>query len=84
MTCLLIMMMTGLFQSLSAQVTVKGVVKDNKGNPVPGASIAIKDSYDGGTTDSSGKYSFKTSEKGEQLLQITSIGFKPFEQTIKL
>ncbi len=84
MNCLLILVMTGLFQSLSAQVTVKGVVKDNKGNPVPGASIAIKDSYDGGTTDSSGKYSFKTSEKGEQLLQITSIGFKPFEQTIKL
>jgi hypothetical protein len=81
---LLLLMMTGLFQSLSAQITVKGVVKDNKGNPVAGASISIKDSYDGGTTDSSGKYSFKTSEKGDHLLQISSIGFKPFEQTIKL
>jgi hypothetical protein len=79
---LLIMMV--FFQSLPAQVTVKGVVKDNKGNPVAGASIAIKDSYDGGTTDSSGNYSFKTFEKGEHLLQISSIGYKLFEQTIKL
>ena len=31
---------------LSAQVTIKGIVKDNKDKPVPGASIAIKDSYD--------------------------------------
>jgi vitamin B12 transporter len=81
---LLILIMIGLFQNLSAQVAVKGIVKDNKGNPVSGASIAIKDSYDGGTTDSSGKYSFKTFEKGEHLLQISSIGYKPFEQTIRL
>ena len=87
----LIFMITGLFQSLSArlippqrELTVKGTVKDHKGNPVAGASIAIKDSYDGGTSDSSGKYSFKTSEKGDHLLQISSIGYKPVEQTIKL
>lgn len=79
----LFLIISGLFQTLSAQVTVKGIVKDNKGNPVAGASISIKDSYDGGTTDSSGKYSFKTFEKGEHMLQITSIGYKSFEQTIK-
>jgi hypothetical protein len=82
--CLLIFVWIGFLQSLTAQVTIKGVVKDNKGNPVAGASIAIKDSYDGATTDSTGKYSFKTFEKGEHLLQISSIGYKLFEQTIKL
>ncbi len=84
MTALLIFFVTGSVRSLSAQVTIKGVVKDHKGNPVAGASIAIKDSYDGGTTDSSGRYSFKTFEKGDHLLQITSIGYKPVEQNIKL
>ncbi|MGH2552119.1 MAG: TonB-dependent receptor [Chitinophagaceae bacterium] len=68
---------------MNAQVTIKGVVKDNKGNPVAGASIAIKDSYDGGTSDSTGKFSFKTFEKGKQLLQISSIGFKTLEQVIQ-
>ncbi len=80
----LFLMVSGLFQTISAQVIVKGIVKDNKGNPITGASISIKDSYDGGTSDSSGRYSFKTFEKGEHILQITSIGYKTFEQSIKL
>ena len=80
----LFLLVTGLFQSLSAQVTVKGIIKDNKSKPVSGVSISIKDSYDGSTSDSAGKYSFKTTEKGEQLLVIRSIGYKLLEQKIKL
>jgi vitamin B12 transporter len=71
-------------QTLTAQTTVKGTVKDNKGKPVSGASISIKDSYDGATSDSTGNYSFKTMEKGSQLLLISYIGYKPVEQIIKL
>jgi hypothetical protein len=67
-----------------AQATIKGVVKDNKSKPVAGVSISLKDSYDGATTDSSGRFSFKTSEKGEQTLVASSIGYRPFEQKIKL
>ena len=75
---------TFLLQAVTAQVTIKGVVKDNKNNPVAGASIAIKDSYDGATSDSLGRYSFKTFEKGTQLLIVSNIGFKSFEQQLKL
>ena len=80
----MILLSVTLFQAAKGQVTVKGVIKDNKSKAVAGVSISIKDSYDGGTTDSTGKYSFKTTEKGEQLLVISSIGYKPIEQTIKL
>lgn len=73
-----------LSTSLHAQVIIKGVVKDAKNNPVPGASVAIRNSYDGGTTDSTGKFSFKTTEKGEQVIEISSIGFKTFEQPVKI
>jgi len=69
---------------LLAQVTIKGVIKDNKAKPVAGVSISIKDSYDGGTTDSTGKYSFKTTDKGEQVLLISSIGYKSIEQKVNL
>jgi vitamin B12 transporter len=72
--------LTGAF----AQSIIKGVVKDAKGHPMAGVSIAIKDSYDGGATDSTGKFSFKTTEKGDQVLVITSIGYKPVEQAVKL
>ena len=81
---LTILLLVGLLQAASAQVTIKGILKDNKGKPVAGASISVKDSYDGGTSDSTGKYSFRTSEKGEQLLVISSIGYKTIEQKISL
>lgn len=63
---------------------IRGTVKDTKGQAVAGASIAIKDSYDGATADSSGRFAFTTSEKGEQVLQVTAVGYKPFEQKIQV
>ena len=66
------------------QVTISGKIKDNKGRPVPGASIAIKDSYDGSTSDSTGRFHFKTTEKGAHLLTVSSIGYRPFEQAITI
>ena len=74
-----------LFNLISyAQTTVSGSVKSSKGQAISGASISIKDSYDGGTSDSLGNYKFKTSEKGEKLLVTSSIGYKITEQKINL
>jgi vitamin B12 transporter len=81
---ILILVVLLISEKTFGQTLIKGTVKDGKGKPVAGASIAIKDSYDGATSDSSGNFSFKSFEKGEQLLTITNIGYKPFEQTIKL
>ena len=39
---------------------------DSKNNPLAGASIILKDTYDGTTTDSSGYYNFETYEKGRR------------------
>ena len=69
---------------MAGQVTaIKGVVKDNKGNPVAGASISIRDSYDGATADSAGRYAFRTSEKGSLTLVFSNIGYKSQEQVIQ-
>ncbi len=67
-----------------AQIIISGFVKDNKGAAIPSATISIKDSYDGSTTDSTGKFSFKTMDKGEQIILISAIGYKPFEQKLTL
>ncbi|WP_205508688.1 TonB-dependent receptor [Longitalea arenae] len=72
------------FLAASAQTTISGKVKDQKGRPVQGASITIKDTYDGATTDSLGVYRFNTSERGAQTLLATSIGFKLQEQKITI
>ena len=68
----------------NAQVKISGNIKDNKGNAIIGASISIKNSYDGATSDSSGLYTFKTTEKGTQVLVFSSIGFKEIEQPITI
>ena len=67
-----------------AQTKVSGKVIDNKKSPLAGVSIALKDSYDGATTDSLGNYSFTSTEKGEQIITATSTGYKPFEEKINI
>jgi vitamin B12 transporter len=68
---------------LIAQVTISGKVSDKK-TPLSGVSIALKDTYDGAITDSLGRFSFKTTEKGQHILIVSSIGYKPFEQSITI
>ena len=66
-----------------AQTTVSGqVVKNNK--PLYGVSIVLKNTYDGATTDSIGKYSFTTTEKGEQTLEFTLSGYTAVNKKIIL
>lgn len=68
----------------SAQTPVSGLVLDNHKKPVAGVSIAIENSYDGATTDSLGKFSFTSYEKGSHKILVTSSGYKSFEQLIDL
>jgi len=69
---------------MHSQVTIKGKVKDTKGKPVPGTTVSIKDSYDGGMVDSLGNYKFSTTEKGAHVLVVTSIGYKTVELSITI
>jgi len=67
-----------------SQVTIQGKIKDNKGKPVGGASVSIKDTYDGAVADSLGNYKFSTMEKGEQIFTVTNIGYRSYEQKITI
>jgi hypothetical protein len=80
LTTLLVLLLT--LTTLNAQITISGKLKDNKGKPVPGASISLKDSYDGTVADSSGNYKFTTTEKGEFIFIVSNVGYKPYEQKL--
>jgi len=69
---------------LTAQTTITGTVKDGKGHPIRGASVTIKDSYDGATVDSLGNFRFQTTEKGTFTLVTTNIGYNPVEEPVSL
>src|SRR5688572_24154564 len=81
--CLFLFLFLGTQSLLLSQTTISGKVSDKK-NPLVAVSITLKDTYDGANSDSTGKYSFKTSEKGEFLLIATSVGYRPFEQKVTL
>ncbi len=81
--CLLLLLQVCIL-SLYSQVTISGRLKDNKGRPIPGVSIAIKDSYDGTIVDSSGNYKFSTTETGEHIISITNVGYKTIEEKITI
>lgn len=83
-TFLLMLILLCYGSAAFSQTAIKGVVTGPKSKPLPGVSISIKDSYDGATTDSLGRYSFTTTETGDQVLQASAIGYRPFSQTIKL
>ncbi len=65
-----------------AQVKISGKITDKKNKPVAGASISLKDTYDGSTSDSTGNFNFVTTEKDSQILVITCVGYKGTEQKI--
>ena len=67
-----------------SQIKISGKVKDGKGRPVPGASISVKNSFDGATSDSSGNYSFNSSDTGMQTLTVSSVGYRPIEVTLQM
>ena len=78
------LLLTVLVFSVKAQVKISGKVLDNKSKPLAGVSIVLKNTYDGATTDSSGNFSFTTTEKGEQVIEASSSGYRTFEQKITI
>ena len=58
---------------------VSGKVYDKKGKPVAGASIAVKDSYDGATADSVGHFAFNATDTGEVIIMISALGYREQE-----
>jgi hypothetical protein len=79
---LFIMMFWALM--VKAQTPVSGTVTDNKGKAILGASLTLKDSYDGATSDSLGRFSFTTTEKGDFILVVSAVGYKGVEENVNL
>lgn len=82
MYTLIIAFVTGFIQLNEAQTRISGQLKDTKNQPVPFASVSIENTIDGTTTDSLGRFSFKTREKGKRVLMGTYIGYETKKDTI--
>lgn len=79
-TATILFLVTGVF----SQTLISGKVKDGKGHPIPGASVSVKNSFDGATSDSTGKYQFNSSDTGTQTLTVSSVGYRPIDVTLQM
>lgn len=71
------------FASLSAQI-VRGKITGTNNEPLRGANIFLKGSYDGSTTDTSGKFEFHTSITDTAYMLVSHIGYENYEISIIL
>ncbi|HBS87772.1 MAG: hypothetical protein A2W91_11345 [Bacteroidetes bacterium GWF2_38_335] len=71
------------YSLLASAVYVKGVVRDNNGDPLPYASVYVKNSTYGTTTNFKGEY-FLELKPGSYLLVFSFIGYETIEKNISL
>lgn len=64
-----------LGQQAISQTVISGVVKDNKGETLPGVNITLVGSYDGATSNGKGEYSFETDAKDSITLRASYTGY---------
>ncbi len=63
---------------LIAQSLVSGRVTQKNGEPISGANIYLEGTYDGASSDESGRFQFTTEEVGVQTLVVSFVSYEPF------
>ena len=64
------------FALTQAQTKITGVLKSTKGTPIANANILLKNTYDGTSTDSIGRFAFSTTETGLKTLLFSALNFE--------
>src|SRR3982750_1024088 len=72
-TLLVVLLVSGCLFAFGQTGTVKGVVKDGQGLPLPGATVVIKGTNQAASTDLNGKYTIKA--ESTATLVFSFIGF---------
>lgn len=70
--------------TINGQTVISGKVTDRRGEILVGASVSLKGSYDGATTDTLGNFSFKTRKKDSVTIAASYLGYETEMQRILL
>jgi len=65
-----------IFLFAQAQIKISGTVVSKPEKPVSGVNLFLQGTYDGTTSDSLGRFEFRTDATGEQTLIASCIGFE--------
>ena len=61
---------------LFAQIEISGIVINTANSPIEGANVYLEGTYNGGTTNAKGQFTFTTSEIGKQLLIVSFLSYE--------
>ncbi|MFT6895404.1 MAG: TonB-linked SusC/RagA family outer membrane protein, partial [Algoriphagus sp.] len=75
-----VFLMLGAVSAFAQNVQIRGTVSDETGAPLPGATILIKGTTTGTTTDIDGQYSISSPSNG--VLVFSFIGYNPIEREV--
>lgn len=78
---LFLLIFTFIFVSMQAQVSLTGIVRDNKNEPLIGATVAVKNTQNATLTDMDGKYHLNIPNANVSI-EFTYVGYET--QTIQL
>lgn len=81
--CALLLLCSLTHIAFAQQFTVTGMVKDTNGQPVPFASVYLKNTTTGTSANVDGKYSVKL-KSGQQTLSFRAVGYKQQDHIINL
>jgi hypothetical protein len=70
--------------AFSQTTTISGTITDSRKRPLQGVSIAISNSYDGTTSDSSGGFRFIGNDTGKVKIVATYTGYSTWEEVVTL
>ncbi len=80
---LLFLLLCCMSLAASAQIVISGKVSDNKGTPLPGITVAVKNTSQGASTDVDGKYTIRlTQPAGTYTLIFSGIGYQQYQKEV--
>ncbi|WP_316791504.1 DUF5686 and carboxypeptidase regulatory-like domain-containing protein [Pedobacter frigoris] len=78
-----LLILTGALNSFAQQFKISGTISDTDGQPVPFASVYIKNTTTGTSANVDGVYSFAVNQ-GTVIIVYRAIGYKAIEKSIEL
>lgn len=78
MKTLLTILIACIVIQVQAQTKISGNVTNTKKEPIIGANVYLEGTYDGGTTNENGEFSFSTSKTGTQTLVVSFLSYETF------
>ncbi|MCR5889199.1 TonB-dependent receptor [Hymenobacter sp. J193] len=71
----LVLLLLAPLLGLAQTTTLRGTVRDDHGQALPGVNVFLRGSFDGASTDSVGAFRFETTQTGAQTLQLSLLGY---------